>query len=1116
MTSRIATVPVLLLFLLSVAVPAPAAGSDATGSPRAAAAVAAPSPGPRPSTGQKPLAPIAMPSTIVFIPNHGQLDPEVRYHARVPGYTAYFSNDAAVFDFVRTTSDARPVALASMDAPQTARTSLALRFVGANPAVAVDARHAAPGMVNYLVGGDANKWRVGLPVYQEVVYRQLWPGVDLVFRGDKRQLKHDFVVQPGARPQAIRLALQGADAVTLDDAGNLKIQTALGTIVGPRPETYQEIDGRRVPVDSRIVLHGRADDTSTYGFEVGSYDARYPLVIDPAVFVMFWTYLGGSLVDVATSITVDGEGNSYVAGYTASVDFPKSSNTGNRLVGSFKGGSKSQGPYDAFVAKFDPFGALVWATFLGGTDADLAYGIALQPGCAKDCNPYVTGVTYSSDFGTTPGALSGKISGSADAFVVKLSSDGQSKAYSTFLGGGGVDAAYAIGVDVAGRAYVTGETLSSNFPITPSAVFANSQGQRDGFVTQINDLGGGATSLGYSTYLGGNKDDVGLGIAVYCASATAASCNAYVTGQTFSSTFPTSANFPSRVLHPSPDTTLAGPSDAFVAKVSNDGSALEFSTFLGGSGDEAGRGIAVDAAGNAYVVGETTSSDFAGTTGVVQTAFGGTRDAFVTRLDKTTGTKLAQTYLGGSGDDVARGVAIDAAGNVYVTGDTASPTFPTAPGLSPVPQKNDPVSGTTKYLDSAFFQGAPAGGRDVFVTKLNGALSSLAYSTRFGGAADDFGRAIAVDSASIYVAGDTASSGGGFAPKAFPLGLSGIPFQTAFGGVRDGFVLQLSPDSDGDGIPDAVDNCPFVPNPDQADSDNDGVGDACDNCPLVANADQATDGTSSGLGAACACHYSLDMSAPSVTVPQGAAIPLTVKFSVASTTSCPGAPGSITTIRPDCVNTSFTIKRPDGTVVPPRHREKMYGIPNDLVTITGDFTLSCDVSDVVDPGNLPPGSYAFLPTYSNYTGDPTADGVWIGAVSAKTPGTLTITTDTVQKVAIDVLPGDFPNTWKCSSNAQLTVAVLSGNGFDPSTVVASTARFGRSGTEASSVGTTLKDVNGDGVKDVIFRFPFTATGFTCNDIPTNRPFYDVIGVLTGITVGGGSVSGSDSIRLTPQ
>jgi len=193
----------------------------------------------------------------------------------------------------------------------------------------------------------------------------------------------------------------------------------------------------------------------------------------------------------------------------------------------------------------------------------------------------------------------------------------------------------------------------------------------------------------------------------------------------------------------------------------------------------------------------------------------------------------------------------------------------------------------------------------------------------------------------------------------------------------------------------------------------------------------------------------------------------------------------------------------------------MYGIPNDLVTITGDFTLTCDMSDVVDPGNLPSGSYTFLPTYSNYTGDPTADGVWIGAVSAKTPGTLTIRTDTVQKVAIDVLPGDFPNTWKCSSNAQLTVAVLSGNGFDPSTVVASTARFGRVGNEASPVATSLKDVNGDGVKDVIFKFPFTATGFTCNDIPPSRPLYDVIGVLTGTTVGGGSVSGSDSIRLTP-
>jgi hypothetical protein len=577
----------------------------------------------------------------------------------------------------------------------------------------------------------------------------------------------------------------------------------------------------------------------------------------------------------------------------------------------------------------------------------------------------------------------------------------------------------------------------------------------------------------------------------------------------------------------SADTTLNGPSDAFVAKLSNDGSLLVYSTFLGGAGDEAGRGIAVDPAGNAYVTGETTSTNFPTTPGAFQIASGGTRDAFVTKLDPTgamTGVTAYSTYLGGSSDDVARGIAVDAAGSAHVIGDTTSANFPLAPGASPVPQVGQPISDPQTgflYPASAFFQNQPGGGRDAFVTKLNAAGSALLYSTRFGGTGNEFGRGIAVDAVAIYVTGDTASQAGGqFQPTTFPQTPPVAPFQSTLAGASDAFVLQLGLDSDGDGWPDVVDNCPNTPNPDQADGDGDGVGDACDNCKFVPNPDQTPDPSKPGLGLACSCHYNLGLQTPPVSVPQGGAIPLQVTFSLTGNSSCSGpnfpAPTSITTIRPDCVNTNFTIigPSPSTSVVPTRHREKMYGIPNDLITIvtTNPFILTCDVSDVVDPANLPPGSYTFFPTYSNYTEDPSFPDVWIGTVGG-TPTALNII-GTTQKVTIDVLPGDFPNSWKCSSNSQLTVAVLSGNGFDPSTIASSTAKFGRTGTEASANGSSLKDLNGDGVKDAIFKFPFSATGFSCADIPTNRPFYDVIGVFTGVT-GSGSVSGSDSIRLTP-
>jgi hypothetical protein len=1126
MNSRMANAALVVLLLFSIVVPRPASAQDSTTQAGVAAAALARPPIQR-AIGQKPLAPIGMPSSILFIPNEGQLDPAVRYHTRVPGYSAYFTPDQAVFDFVRTTSDVRPASLSSEASPQTERTALALRFVGANPAAGLDARSAAPGKVNYLVGNNPGNWHVGLPVYQEVVYRELWSGIDLVFRGEKRQLKHDFVVRPGADPKVIRLALNGADAVSLDEGGNLKIQTALGTLLGPRPVTYQEIDGRRVPVESRFVLHGAAGGATTYGFDVGSYDRQHALIIDPALFVIFWTYLGGSLVDVGTSIAIDGAGNSYVAGYTASSTFPVTTGP------TFKGGSKSQGAFDAFVAKFDPFGGLLYATFLGGTDTDFAFGIALDPGCASGCTAYVAGLTYSPDFPTTTGAFDIKIGGAADAFVLKLNAAGTSLMYSTYLGGGGFDAAYAIAVDVVGQAYVTGETLSSNFPITPFAVFASSQGQRDSFVTQINPSG---TALGYSTYLGGNKDDVGLGIAVRCGGSSVSSCNAFVTGQTFSSTFPTHANFPTRVGS-SADTTLNGSSDAFVAKLRSDGSFLEYSTFLGGAGDEAGRGIAVDNLGNAYVTGETTSTGttastkFPTTPGALQAFSGGARDAFVTKVDPT-GATAYSTYLGGSGDDVARGIAVDATGSAHVIGDTTSggappPVgFPLAPGASPVPQVGQPISDPQAgflYPASAFFQNQPGGGRDAFVTKLNVAGSTLLYSTRFGGTGDEFGRGIAVDAVAIYVTGDTASQAGGqFQPTAFPQTPSVVPFQSTLGGASDAFVLQLGLDSDGDGWPDVVDNCPSIPNPDQADTDGDGVGDACDNCPLVANPDQAPDPQKPGLGAACSCQYNLALQTPPANVAQGGAIPLQVTFSVTGAT-CQGqqtpGPQSITTIRPDCVNTNFTIigPNPSTSIVPTRHREKMYGIPNDLITITTTtpFALTCDASDVVDPANLPPGTYSFFPTYSNYIQDPSNTNIWIGSVGG-TPATLMVS-GTTEKVTTDVLPGTFPNIWNCSNtNQQLTVAVLSGNGFDPSTIITSTARFGKTGTEASPQSSSLKDVNGDGVKDAVFKFPFNTTGFSCMDIPTGRPFYDVIGVFTGNTVGGpGSVSGSDTIRLTP-
>lgn len=519
--------------------------------------------------------------------NAGQIDSAVRYYSWGPSYGVYFTQEEAVFAFVHQIpreSGASYRSVAAAETDQVAQgMALALRFLGANPKVKIEGNQRGTARVNYLIWSDPAKWRNGLPTYQEIVYRELWPGIDLIFRQANGQLKYEFVLQPGARPEAIRLAYRGADSLSLDAAGNLLIKTSLGVLTDDRPKSYQVIGGRQVPVESQFAMHPDGQDPKAYGFAAGvGYNPRYSLIIDPGL--GYSALLGGSATDFAYAIAVDGSGNAYVTGQTDSADFPTfptlptcpTTTTTSTYDTCFGSGTKVHGFTDAFVGKFGPSGALEWATYLGGSDADVAYGIA-----EDGTGIYVTGKTYSSDFPTT-GAFRTRISGNSDAFVTKLTLDGKALIYSTFLGGGGLDAGHAIAVDGAGNAYVTGETLSSNFPVTPFAVFAKSQGKRDAFVAKLDTTTTGSASLVYSTYLGGSGDEIGFGIATACLDPTnPGQCDALVTGQTASPNFPTVLNYPSAV-GASIDTALNGPTDAFVARLNADASALRYSTFLGG------------------------------------------------------------------------------------------------------------------------------------------------------------------------------------------------------------------------------------------------------------------------------------------------------------------------------------------------------------------------------------------------------------------------------------------------------------------------------------------------------------------------------------------------------
>jgi hypothetical protein len=495
--------------------------------------------------------------------------------------------------------------------------------------------------------------------------------------------------------------------------------------------------------------------------EIGVYDKTRRLVIDP--WLSYSTYLGGSSIDVGRAIAVDSSGNAYIAGITSSGDFPVTPGAFQTTCSGCSGGAQH-----VFVTKFNPTGsALVYSTYLGGTNNDSGLGIALD----TLGDAYVTGYTLSTDFPTTPGAFQTACAGSCayqDAFVTELNPTGSALVYSTYLGGTGADVGQGIAVDASGDAYVTGDTLSSDFPATPGAFQTTCGGGPgnctigDGFVAKLTSDGSG---LVYSTYLGGSSVDQALGIAVD------ASGNAYVTGGTSSSDFPTT---PGAFETTCPAQDSCTPGAGFVTKLNSPGSALVYSTYLGGSHGGAGFGIVVDNSGDAYVTGTTDSTDFPVTPGASQTTFGGGEtDAFVTKMNSSGSGLVYSTFLGGSGIDQGFGVALDSSDNSYVTGSTYSSDFPTTPGAFQTTCGG--CSGTTA---------------DAFVTELNSAGSSLVYSTYLGGSNADGGQSIALGASGIaYVTGYTYSIDFPITPGAFQTKCGGGCSGTTY----DAFVASFGP-----------------------------------------------------------------------------------------------------------------------------------------------------------------------------------------------------------------------------------------------------------------------------------------------------------------------------------
>jgi len=694
---------------------------------------------------------------LVFEKNRGQADLQARFLVRGKGYTAFLTSDGMVLS-LRATNVVPALGMDNLPAPSNVLSVPAeiiqFRLTGATPNPAVLGEDQQLGKVNYFFGKDPAKWRTNVPTYARVRYRNVYPGIDLVYYGAGRQLECDFDVSPGANPNRIKFEIRGAKEIHVDTNGDLVLKTTSGELHFEMPVVYQEFNGRRIIVDGGYVVN----DPTHFSFHVAHYDPAKPLVIDPVL--VYSTYVGGSGFDQPAGIAVDSTGGTYVAGFTDSPDFPLAAL-----------GSLPTGTNHVFIAKLDPSGShLVYADYVGGSGSDYGYALALDS--ANEV--YVTGNTQSSDFPTV-NPYQASLLGAYNTFLTRISADGSSLLYSTYLGGDSYDQPSGIGIDAIGEVHVAGITTSRNFPVVNAyqPTVSPNQGALYGVYGFLTKFSADGSSLVYSTFLGGNSN-----VTQTCAQgscwpepfslingiAVDANGDAYVTGNTNTYNFPAT---PGAYL-----TTDSAPSDAmigFVSKFSASGS-LDYSTYLYGTSGAAVQiaSIAVDSSGSAYVTG-TAPSD--GTFPITSTSIcdpgvslGGCSYAFVTKFDPTGSTLQYSTFLGLYNFAIPQALVLDQNNDAYVLSTSWSGTFATQNGIEP-------------YTNGA----------DLLVAEIDPVASTQLFATFLGASGDDNPAGLTTDSTgSLYVAGYTNSSD-------FPVTQGA--FQSTIGGGSDAFVVKIGPNS---------------------------------------------------------------------------------------------------------------------------------------------------------------------------------------------------------------------------------------------------------------------------------------------------------------------------------
>ena len=672
-----------------------------------------------------------------FIENMGQVkNKDVSFYAKIFGGTVFVEKNG-VLTYKLPAKDKKVVVIKEIF------TEKRIKIAGSKP---------SPTRVNCFIGKDKKNWRTNIPSYDTLSLGKVYRGIDLSLRAYGNNVEKLFTVLPEEDPKIIKIKVTGCKELKVNEKGELELMTEPGSVKFTKPFAYQNIGGKQKPVEAAYIIY----KGNTYGFKVGSYDKKRPLIIDP---LLASTFIGGDSAGAGHSIAIDGTGDVYVTGYTYSSDFPTTSGVYDE---------SQNGICDVFVSRLDSsLSTLRASTFIGGGYND--YGLSIAIDGTGDV--YVTGYTWSYNFPTTPGAYDASYDGSFDVFVSRLDSGLGTLLASTLIGGGSEDSGRSIAIDETGDVYVAGYTWSSDFPATPGAYDESFNGICDVFVSRLDS---NLSTLRASTFIGGDSDDSGSSIAID------GTGDVYITGRTYSSDFPTTPG--------AYDESQNGICDVFVSRLDSSLSTLGASTFIGGDSNDYGLSIAI--AGDVYVTGHTWSSDFPTTPGAYDASLDRYYDAFVSRLDSSLSTLGASTFIGGDSDDSGRSIAIDGTGDVYITGKTDSSDFPTTPGV---------------------YDASHDGCYDVFISKLDSSLSTLPASTFIGGGTSDCGNSIAIDeTGDVYVTGDTKSSDFPTTPGAYDASLDGN--YDAFVSKLEGDLSAANPcegDFDGDGDVDGSDLAVF-------------------------------------------------------------------------------------------------------------------------------------------------------------------------------------------------------------------------------------------------------------------------------------------------------------------